>query len=251
MTNRIEDLLQRRTDLSTFLVHLTKDYDGHTAIDNLKRILDRISIEARSVFGMGRDFATGDQHFQESQKVVCFTETPLEHVWMMCSAIEGREHGLSPYGVAVTKAWARRNRVNPVWYLDITPGHTWLTNPINSLRQLANDDAVATGQSLADYDIARLLPFIEQMGPMTNGGRKEFWWEREWRHVDHIQLPWPHIVAVFAPEADHRALRRFMIDTSAANYDKPPLLDPQWGLERMIGQLRGIHPDDAGPIPRY
>lgn len=251
MARRIDDLLHRRNDLSTFLVHLTKDFDGVSAKENLRNILDCMSIEARSVFGMGKDFANDDPTFQESQKVACFTETPLEHVWMMCAEIEGRDNGLSPYGVAVTKAWARRNQVNPVWYLDITPGHTWLTNPVNNLRDAARSAALTGGPSLAEHDIARLLPFIEQMGPIGGGKRKEFWWEREWRHAGHLQVPWPNIVAVFAPEPDHDELRQHMIDTSQPDYPKPPLLDPEWGLERMISELRGIDPNDAGPLPRY
>jgi hypothetical protein len=33
----------------------------------------------------------------------------------------------------VTKTWGRRQGINPVWYLDITPGHDWLTQPINRM----------------------------------------------------------------------------------------------------------------------
>ena len=37
---KIEDLLQRRTDLSTFLVHLTREGDGNSALENLISIID-------------------------------------------------------------------------------------------------------------------------------------------------------------------------------------------------------------------
>jgi hypothetical protein len=35
------------------------------------------------------------------------------------------------FGLAFTKMTARRLGVYPVWYVDITPGHDWLMNPIN------------------------------------------------------------------------------------------------------------------------
>jgi hypothetical protein len=81
---------------------------------------------------------------KQSQRVVSFTETPLEHTHAMCVEIEDRERRiqLRPYGLALTKVIARRHAVNPVWYVDMTPaGHEWLAHPIWELR----DAAIATG----------------------------------------------------------------------------------------------------------
>lgn len=50
---KIEDLLHRRTDLSTFLVHLTRDGDA-SARDNLISILEAGLIEARTPLGPAR-----------------------------------------------------------------------------------------------------------------------------------------------------------------------------------------------------
>jgi hypothetical protein len=191
---------------------------------------------------MGRDVAPGDTKFVDSQKVVCFTESPLEHAWMMCADIEGRENGFGPYGIAVTKVWARAHHVNPVWYLDTSArgGRSWLTVPMSQMRDAALAECVATRTSLADHPVAQLLPFIEQMGP-TRYFRKEFWWEREWRHVGHFDITdWANIVAVFAPHLEHRTIRTAMDSMAQPDYPRPPLLDPRWGLERMISALRGI-----------
>jgi hypothetical protein len=103
---------------------------------------------------------------------------------------------------------------------------------------------------LADSDIAKIAPFIEQMGPMLNGGRKEFWWEREWRHVGHLPVPWKDIVAVFAPSNQHKRLREQMTEGVSPDYPSPPLLDPRWGLERMIASMSHIDIADSGPFPR-
>ena len=124
---RIEDLLHRRTDLSTFLVHFTKA-DGHgTACENLKSIIESGCLEAVTKQGMAKDKEIA------GQAVVCFTETPLEQAWTLLEEIEGREVKLEPYGLVFTKIWARRKRVNPVWYIDATPGQDWLTNTINEM----------------------------------------------------------------------------------------------------------------------
>jgi len=88
------------------------------------------------------------------------------------------------------------------------------------------------------------------MGP-TRLTRKEFWWEREWRHVGdfHFFVP-SRIVGFLVPEADHA---RFAVDMIAANEiwrRKPrPLLDPSWGLERMIVSLADLDPEHVGPFP--
>lgn len=90
--------------------------------------------------------------------------------------IDGRAVQLQPYGIALPKKMGRSMGVNPVWYLDMSPGpHEWLTNPFNALIESAIDAG-----KFDESDIAKLAPFVEQMG--TNRARtfrKEFWWERE------------------------------------------------------------------------
>lgn len=47
----IEDVLQRRTDLSTFVVHLTRDTDRAAARDNLTSIIQERTLRAGSPKG--------------------------------------------------------------------------------------------------------------------------------------------------------------------------------------------------------
>lgn len=78
----IRELLARRTDLSTFVVHLTRKFKNVAAPGNLKSILKSGRIEARSSFGSAVDLLKKrgcPAEDYESQKCVCFTETPLEH----------------------------------------------------------------------------------------------------------------------------------------------------------------------------
>jgi hypothetical protein len=251
--NTIESLLHRRTDLSAFVVHFTRESHSFSAEDNLLSILGGRHIEARTVYGMAKGLAKEVTEIEDAQRVACFTETPLEHAWMMCSSIEGRSVEFNGYGLAFTRTYARRKGANPVWYLDITPGHDWLTVPIANLVEEARRNAMPFGNDptgvakLLSAPILRLTPFIEQMGQPVDV-RKEFWWEREWRHVGTFNFEFPDIVVVFAPEARHSALRESIKGCLDWNDKMPTLVDVNWGLERMIGAFADV--PDLDPFPK-
>ncbi len=246
----IEELLHRRSDLSTFLVHLTRD-GVQSARDNLVSILRERMIEARTPMGMAADLDPILRGTTATQRVVCFTETPLEHTWMMVENIPGRSVCFSCYGLVFTKTTARRMGCNPVWYLDITPGHQWLTGPVQQLRAQAIEAARHSKTDgieqvrLKQQPIFKLTPFLEQMGK-PKVVRKEFWWEREWRHVDDFCFDSSHVVTILAPEEAH--------DTLDAELDalgrRVPVVDPRWGQERMIAALSGIDRQQIGPFPK-
>jgi hypothetical protein len=254
----IEDLLHRRSDLSTFLIHLTRDSpgdDGTTARDNLLSILREGRIRARTAFGLaaGRE----DQLLgQVTQKAVCFTETPLEHTWMMLKDIQGRAVHLQPYGLVITKTTARKGGCNPVWYshMALKKGE-WTDFPIASINELiatavgrATVDGAVDSNRLSTEPIFKLTPFFEQMG-YTPDTRKEFWWEREWRHIGDYHLPQARqLVAVLAPADDHEHFRADLAGIDE-QYSQRPILDPRWGLERMIAAMAQISDEHSGPFP--
>ena len=238
----IKAVIARRSDLSTFLVHLTRDEEDESANDKLQSILNDWSIEARSMFGAGRKRLVDAGITLDSQKCVCFTETPLEYVNILFEEIDNRDISFGAYGVAIPKKIARYKGVNPVWYIDITPGpgRDWLMNPVN---QLINHAFAGTG--FPPSHIARLAPFIEQMGTHLPAGgiggyRKDFWWEREWRHVGPFELP--DRIIVLCPEAEIAAFRAIVDGKvgKTASY-----IDPQWGLEQIISRLAGYTAADT------
>jgi hypothetical protein len=132
----------------------------------------------------------------------------------------------------------RRLGINPVWYVDITPGRDWLMNPINQLIE----EGIAAG-GFDGRPIARLAPFIEQMGTGTNAQgqpyRKEFWWEREWRHVGNLALP--ARVIVLCPENEFAEFEPHL----QWNGRDGVLVDPTWGLEQIIARLAGFNANDT------
>jgi hypothetical protein len=243
---KIEEILARRTDLSTFLVHLCRDGKNPSgekvsAKQRLRSILKSEVIKAVTPFGPSVDLLKKKESIA-SQRCVCFTEAPLEQVALLLGEIDGRECSFAPYGVAITKKQGRRLGANPVWYLDITPGHDWLTEPLKALIK----EAVKKGK-FSDSHIAKLTPFIEQMGSgrrAIDGARyrKEFWWEREWRHVGDLALP-THVI-ILCPDDERAEIARVV--------DKESLIarfiDPRWSLEQIIARLAGFDETDVGPI---
>lgn len=242
----IKELLQQRKDLSTFLVHLTREYPaGTSAKENLISILDGQEICAVNPYGIAKkqlaELGVATEENLESQRVVCFTETPLEYVHLLTKKIAGRNIQFSPYGIVITKRIARLWDVNQVWYLDITPQRDWLTNPLNNLIKSAVEDG-----DFNTSQVAKLTPFIETMGTgiRKTGGRysKEYWWEREWRHKGDFALNKRFIV--ICPEADFSEFEK------ACKHQpfKPRLIDPSWNLEQIIGHLAGFQTDDIDPF---
>lgn len=91
----------------------TKPETGKTSKDNLLSILKTGKLKARNAHGMAAHLADRFPDVADTQRTVCFTETPLEHAWMMCRPIEGRSIRFDGYGLAFTKTFARRQGVNP------------------------------------------------------------------------------------------------------------------------------------------
>jgi hypothetical protein len=257
MTIDIRDVLNRRSDLSTFVVHLTRDGgDGPTAAENLRSIITGHRIEARRPMGWA---ATQDSAnaAEQSQRVACFSETPLEQIYSLLADIADRQIKLAPYGLALTKLAARRLGVNPVWYVDMTPGQTrnWaVAKAVDGLRAAA----IATGHFHTSLE-AEVFPFFEQMGTWPQS-RKEFWWEREWRHRGHFEFePW-EIALWLCPEDEIEAFRALAVAAlrqreaewaqrkwEPPKHGEPALIDPRWGLEQIVAHLAG-HGADVTPF---
>lgn len=53
---------------------------------------------------------------------------------------------------------------------------------------------------------------------------------------------------VLAPANDHEDLRDELAEIDE-RWAKRPLLNPRWGLERMIAAMSGIDDEDIGPFP--
>jgi hypothetical protein len=251
---QIEELIHRRTDLSTFVIHWTRDFDSNAARGNLISILKDGKIAARTPMGaavrkLEEQPEGGDREGAlASQRVVCFTEAPLEQAWSFVCSIYGRQVQLRPYGLAFTKRRARRLGINPVWYVDATKGRTWeLMGGVWSLV----DQAIQRGlHAFPEDPIARIAPFVEIMGKWDRGpgDRKEFWWEREWRHRGDLEFKLQEIAVILCPKDDMRALKGLAGPSPPEEGRRVPLVDPRWGLEHIIAALAGVPEEDRRSV---
>lgn len=231
----IDQVLNRRADLSTFIVHLTKEGQDKTAADSLESIVKEKKIEARSPLGWAKGEVEGlPDEARRSQLVVSFSEVPLEHVYSLFAQIEGRRVPLAPYGLVFTKMTARRKGVNPVWYVDMTPGREWkIAKALNELR-----DQALQAPKFWEHPAARIFPLVEGMGTWGNS-QKEFWWEREWRHQGDFTFALEEVALVLCPEDDHQRFEALV---------PGKVVDPNWSLERMLAKLLGLAADAITPF---
>jgi hypothetical protein len=247
---QIEDLIHRRTDLSTFVIHWTRDFESRAARENLISMLQERRIVACNPMGAAarrleqEPDGPGREAALDSQKVVCFTEAPLEQAWSFVVPVFGRQTQLEPYGLAFTKRRARLLGINPVWYVDMTPGHTWLMNDIETLVERA----IRSALSSFDKDpIARIAPFVEGMGTWGSS-RKEFWWEREWRCTGDLKFRLQHVAVILCPENDMGDFRKVAGSAPPEAGRRVPLVDPRWGLEQIIAALADVPEDDRRSV---
>lgn len=141
------ELLEKRGDLSPFLIHLTRSGDLKldkdiyslpqdkivqiTGKGSLEAIIGTRRIGARSAFGYfnykvpfkradGRVLNASSHVRRDWLRSVCFTETPLDHVYLQMQAIFGRQLHFEPYGLAFRESVVRGAQGNPVLYVQTT-----------------------------------------------------------------------------------------------------------------------------------
>jgi len=182
----VQKVLQLRSDISPFLVHLTRNTDSrHSARRNLGNILRSMTLK----YGTGRpisDASYGVQCFALPKKTsltyfsaVSFTEAPIGEIHNLLE-IEGRQVNLEPYGLVFLKERLKSKGVSPVFYINNSRG-----NKDNCVR------ALCSLMKTHEKEAAEILPFVSFFGRFLRpayGGttykrKKDFLWEREWRYA--------------------------------------------------------------------
>jgi hypothetical protein len=240
-TRNIDDIMNFRTDISPFLVHLTKDYGGHSAKENLKSILRTGEIRASNSeisdvrFG-GDNLNLPDVSSRTALKSVCFTETPLEQIHCLLN-IEGRAVNLTPYGLLFLKDKCIEKGVNPVIY-------------INNYNQQNNDTFYELFNLINDPQyqnvVKNLLPLASVFSTMVKPPNAVYWiprevdftWEREWR-LPAYRSPFrfDKDQDVFVGLCPHEDIEEFEREFRIKFVD--PLRNPLWYATKLV-ELRRI-----------
>jgi hypothetical protein len=216
-----KELLEKRGDLSQFLIHLTRSGDLKldkdiyslprdqvvqiTAKASLDAIIKSRRIDARSAFGYftykvpmtradGRKVNAHSLVKRDWLRAACFTETPLDHIHIQTQKVFGRQLHFEPYGLAFKEDVVRGANGNLVLYVQTTN---------QNIRSAFDNIAIAP---LA-LQFKAMMPLIEGFGPpwfQRWGGPTEidFRWEREWRVVGDFSFSISDIAFGLCPAAE-------------------------------------------------
>ncbi len=242
---QISEILRGRSDLSAFLVHFTRGADPEA---NVKSMLSDFRIEARSAHGW-------DSTLLEDAGVhcVCFTETPLEYLSLLCGEIQGRTVKLSEWGLAFTKYSARLLGVNPIAYVHGFPnqggGPIQMATALSTLAGLLR--AHLDGHTTLNENLRRtaeiLLAGSSKMS--RSGNPNEWWWEREWRRIGHFDFEIQSVAFGLCPRDRVHEMEAWSGQTLG---DDLRWISPSWTVEETIGHLAHVHEDEISwPRQRY
>lgn len=181
----IQEILNFRTDISPFLVHLTREYNGIAARENLENIIKEKTLRQSGKRVSDARFGIDDREFEEEERkqlfgAICFTETPLNEVHCLLE-IQRRNFDLKPYGLVFMKERLSKRGVAPVFYLNNKMG-----DKDGVLRVLCS-----LGESnKTKEESKKILPLIAFFGKhitppnarAPKNGEHDFLWEREWRY---------------------------------------------------------------------
>jgi len=209
-----EQFLADKIDYSDFLVHLTRKSGQLTAQQILLKILANHSLKASRPYCVCiKNDLNGIENacLRRQLSVVCFTETPLDHIKILFKNLKGRLHQPEPYGLVFTKKYIREQGGNPVFYMT----HT-LAEPLRALFRKHKNQF--------DAEMRKLFALTSVCDEDT-----DWHWEREWRFVGDLSFNYTDIYCGLCPEDE--------IDVFRKRYKKVPFIDPRWGNKKLIDEL--------------
>jgi len=229
-----------REDMSRFLVHLTRDYDGLSAKDNLINILNDKTIEARNAHCLvmhkikEMDFSTV---LQDEFCTVCFTEAPLTQIKQLVKNIEGRRIKLEPYGLVFWKEELFDRGASPAIYLNAkgTSVSRFLLDEFNDI--FKNIKTLKKLQKVESSHYKNIVNYYSLINIVND--KHDFMWEREWRHHGDFKFKYVDIVAIIANKPDEfETLCKKECDPKVFAYlERLPVIAPGWTYEELIEEF--------------
>lgn len=229
-----------RDDLSRFLVHLTREYNGKSAKDNLIAMLRSRRIEARNAHCLFTPKIASigfSQTLKKQFNTVCFTEVPLNQLKHLTRLIPGRRIALKPYGLVFWKAHLLEEGANPAIYI---------SSRAEGLRELLLGQFDEHFKGLRQYlqfkarfgvgadAIIRYYAFINVFSD-----RVDFSWEREWRLKGDFSFGFDRLVAIVAPDPD--GFRTVVNETFGQklrdDIARIPVVSPNWNYEQLVEEM--------------
>jgi hypothetical protein len=229
-----------RDDFSRFLVHLTRDYEGTSAQDNLIAMLRNRRIHARNAHCLfaPKIASIGFSDVLKRQfNTVCFTEVPLNQLKYLTQDIPGRRIKLKPYGLVFWKAHLLDEGANPAIYVN---------SKAHGLRELLLRQFDEHFRGLRQYrqfkaqfgkDADAIIRYYATINLISD--RVDFSWEREWRLKGNFAFDFDGLVAIVAPNP-----KAFRGKTTGAfgqklrlDISRIPVVSPDWNYEQLVEEM--------------
>ena len=147
MTHPKTRAIEGRTDLSRFVVHLTRDDTqdfayGATATENFSSIVKERKIRAIQPHCLHGSKIPDAHHDQFA--VCCFTEVPLSELHLLTRDIPGRKIQLSEYGFVFSREFIVSRGAQPAIYVNSYYGNAWLREAADQIYQISKKDLITT-----------------------------------------------------------------------------------------------------------
>lgn len=229
-----------RDDISRFVVHLTRRYEGASPRQNLISLLNQRTIEARTahclfspLFGRLQFTDVLKNRF----KTVCLTETPLSQISRLCSPLAGHKINLQPYGLVFYKTTVLERGGSPAIYINAhgTQIRAFLLQQfrdhfrgIRSLRRFALDQRQYHEQIIQYYSLINII-----------ASHHDFTWEREWRFSGDFKFKYIDIIAIIARDPDRftEYCQEHITGPRSRSLRKIPVISPNWNYEQIVDTM--------------
>ena len=231
---------KRREDISKFLVHLTRCYEGSDPAENLVSILRSRRMEARNAHCLFKHEPArlGFSPVLTSEfKTTCFTEAPLGQIRRLVGQIPGRQIALEPYGLVFPKDTLLEKGANPAIYLNAKG--TKLREYL--LARFRSDfESITTlkrfKQEQQDY-YRSIIQYYSLMNIISD--THDFMWEREWRYNGHLSFRYMDLTAIIAADPDDFEARcKGSLSNEKFKYiQMVPIISPYWHYEDIVESM--------------
>jgi len=209
----LEVFLDKKTDFSYLLVHLTRSNGPLSAREILCTMLDERTLRAYNPFFVYKNDLEKPEsaHLKEKFRAVCFTETPIDQIGALLQPLEGRYNQPESYGLVFRKKYIREMGGNPVFYVTKK-----IAKPLGQLYDQQ--------KTRADSETCRLLALVS----VCEEGN-DWHWEREWRVVGDLHFEYDDVYCGLCPEDEIADFRD--------NYKRVKFIDPRWGNKKLVDEL--------------
>ena len=228
-----DEIVRRRTDLSFFLVHLTKDGPDVSAPDRLTNILTKDQEGYCTLKGTPQGFfsklntVTDDPDLIELTRGVALTEAPLDQIKHFATPMNAAGRQYSRFGLVFEQDFIRRARGNPCFYVSTWP----------DLQRRTTLFALISDSHLKQAAYRDLLLYFNIFGQGSAEKPLDFYWEREWRVPGDLRFRHDDVFVGLAPsEADDRG--NYWVKYLQGRFPAVPFIDPEWSNDEILRALR-------------